>query len=441
MSINTSRSNSTSYSYSSSAASSASSEYEDDYELFETIPRLPTGIHVVYNPQAVSTHNKTSRYIPASIENFPIHVHNPRKSYKGIDKETLWGMACSSVQNTMHLVKDENEETYEVHTCDPAMDSDYFEFDKLNSTTNMIIMLITPHGPTASNKMKTFILCRDLHPQTLKKMRTKERQNEYQDNGDFLEYMEFEGEPCLYVDGLCSKQRGAGKLLMGLLNTIVDKSPHYKAIKLAALTYVVKYYYKLGYRFAHSPNPNFSKNKSVSIDMLRDVNNAVENLPKIAKDDEFKSAPWIEFLNKVQQYKLFNTDYDTKITKKQKKRMNRPTTYYDPITDKFERRAKTYRKQKAVKSHDLGANGWYMYKMFNKSTTTTSQNKTKRAQTPPRRSLTIKLKRKHPTPNANTNAKSKSKTIKRQKLQTPNKTKSRSKSKRNSVSKTRKSRN
>lgn len=432
-------SNSSSRSYSYSSSSSASSEEEDTYDLFETIPRLPTGIHVVYNPHAVSTHNKTSRYIPNSIENFPIHVHNPRKSYKGIDKETLWGMACSSVENTMHLVKDEKDETYEVHTCEPAMDGDYFSFDKLNSTTNMIIMIIAPTGPTASNKMKTFILCRDLHPQTLKKMRTKARQNEYQYNGDFLEYMNFEGEPCLYVDGLCSKQRGGGKLLMGLLNTIVEKSPHYKAIKLAALTYVVKYYYKLGYRFAHSPNPNFSKNKTVSLDMLRDVNNAVENLPKIAKDDEFKSKPWIEFLNKVQKYKLFNTDFDTKISKKQKKRMNRPATYYDPITDKFEKRSPLYRTKQATKSHDLGANGWYMYKMFDKSAA--QQSKSKRAQTPPRRSLTITLKRKHsPTPNPSkqsSKSKSKSRTMKRQKLKSI--TKTRSKTRSLSKSKTRKS--
>lgn len=434
-----SRSNSSSY-YSSSYASS-SEEEDDTYDLFETIPRLPTGIHIVYNPHAVSTHNKTSRYIPNSLENFPIHVHNPRKSYKDIDNKTLWGMACSSVENTMHLVKDENDETYEVHTCDPAMDGDYFSFDKLNSTTNMIIMYIAPTGATAANKMKTFILCRDLHPQTLKKMRTKARQNEYQYNGDFLEYMNFEGEPCLYVDGLCSKQRGIGKLLMGLLNTIVEKSPHYKAIKLAALTYVVKYYYKLGYRFAHSPNPNFSKNKTVSLDMLRDVNNAVENLPKIAKDDEFKSKPWIEFLNKVQKYKLFNTDFDTKISKKQKKRMHRPTTYYDPITDKFEKRSPLYRTQQATKSHDLGANGWYMYKMFDNSTA--QQSKTKRAQTPPRRSLTITLKRKRPiTPSkqsSKSKSKSKSKTMKRQKLKSRTKTRSKSKSK--SKSKTMKSKN
>ena len=425
-----SRSNSSSY-YSSSYASSE--EEDDTYDLFETIPRLPTGIHIVYNPHAVSTYNKTYRYIPKSLENFPIHVHNPRKSYKDIDNETLWGMACSSVENTMHLVKDENEETYEVHTCDPAMDSDYFSFDKLNSTTNMIIMYIATTGATATNKMKTFILCRDLHPQTLKKMRTKARQNEYQYNGDFLEYMNFEGEPCLYVDGLCSKQRGIGKLLMGLLNTIVEKSPHYKAIKLAALTYVVKYYYKLGYRFAHSPNPNFSKNKTVSIDMLRDVNKAVENLPKIAKDDEFKSKPWIEFLNSIQKYKLFNTDFDTKISKKQKKRMNRPTTYYDPITDKFEKRSPLYRTQQATKSHDLGANGWYMYKMFDKSKS--QQNKTKRAETPPRRSLIITLKRKRPTPSykQSSKSKSKSKTMKRQKLKSRTKTRSKSKSKSNTM--------
>ena len=409
-------------SYDSSISSSES--VADDFELFETIPSIPTGIHIVYNPQALSTYNKTSRYIPNIIEineNFsmPIHLHNPRKSYKGIDKKTLWYMACSSVRNTMHLVKDDSGENYQVHTCDPAINGDYFEFDKLDSTTNIIIMYIKPEGPVMSNKMKSFILCRDLHPHTLKQMRTKARRDEYEYNGDFFEYLNFQGEPCLYVDGLCSKERGVGKLLMGLLNTIVETSPHYKAIKLAALTYVVKYYYKLGYRFAHSPNPTFSKNKNVSTEVLTVANETVDKLPMISKDEEYKHSSWVEFINKLQQYKLFNTDFNTKIKRRQKQRMTRQTSYYDPITDTFVKHSDGYRRQKATKSHDLGANGWYMYKIFD------TKDTSKREQTPPRRSLSRKRKVSL-TPSI---AKSKSKTRKRQKVKSKSKSKSKSKGK------------
>ena len=108
--------------------------------------------------------------------------------------------------------------------------------------------------------MSAFILCRDLHKSTMNKMRTKARQRQYELDGDFLAYMNFEPEPCLYVDGLCSKERGIGKSLMSLLDTIVAKSKKYEAVKLAALTYVVKYYYNQGFRFTNSPNNSFKKN-------------------------------------------------------------------------------------------------------------------------------------------------------------------------------------
>ena len=294
MSISSSKS-----SVSSSMSSSESVSSDTDYDLFENINRLPQGIHVIYNPHAYSTHNKTSRYIPKSYKNFPIHLHNPRKTYKDYDSEELWGMACSSVKNTMHDVK-ENDEIYQVHTCDPAMDGDYFEFDKLDSTTNMILLYIKIEGETASPKMKSFVLCRDLHAQTLKKMRTKARQDEYGHNGDFIEYMAFEDEPCLYVDGLCSKQRAVGRLLMELLDKIVYDSPHYKAIKLAALSYVVKYYYKIGYRFSNSPKPTFQKNINDE-ELLSNVNTEVSNLPKIARDEEYNNPEWVNFISKMQK--------------------------------------------------------------------------------------------------------------------------------------------
>ena len=48
-----------------------------------------------------------------------------------------------------------------------------------------------------------------------------------------------------------------------------------------------------------------------------------------------------------------------------------------------------YRKKRATESHDLGVDGWYMYKMLN-------ANKKKRAKTPPRKGRT-KTKKKTPS--------------------------------------------
>ena len=418
-----SRSSSRSSSYGYSSHGSESSE-EEEYELFETIRQLPLGIHIVYNPDAPSTYTKTKRYIPKTFQNIKVFVHDPRSTYKSIDGEDLWGMACSSLQYTVHKSQSDNDTIEMVHTCDPAMDGEYFEKDKLDATTNMIMLNISKDDE-GLNKMKTFILCRDLHEQTLRKMRTKKRQDLYDYNAVFNEYMEIQPEPCLYVDGLCSKEKGVGRLMMQLLDTIVEKSSEYKAIKLAALTYVVKYYYKLGYRFANSPNPNFSKNIN-DTSLFESINKMVENLPKITSDDEYKNKEIIEFINVIQPYKLFNTDFETRIKNRQAKRLKRRTTYYDPITDTFVKKSPGYRKQEATKAHDLGANGWYMYKIFNKPQQ--SLPRRIRYKTPSRSRATHTRKRVISKPSAS-KSKSKQKT-KKIKLS------SKSISKRNSNSKT-----
>ena len=179
--------------------------------------------------------------------------------------------------------------------------------------------------------MSAFILCRDLHKSTMNKMRTKARQRQYELDGDFLAYMNFEPEPCLYVDGLCSKERGIGKSLMSLLDTIVAESKKYEAVKLAALTYVVKYYYNQGFRFTNSPNNSFKKNMN-NPELFKQINEMVEQLPIITKDEEHTNKQVIDFINVIQQYKLFNSNYDTRITGQQKKRIQRPTKV-DPIEE------------------------------------------------------------------------------------------------------------
>tara|TARA_A100001011_G_scaffold202785_1_gene211197 strand:- start:3952 stop:5682 length:1731 start_codon:yes stop_codon:yes gene_type:complete len=53
-------------------------------------------------------------------------------------------------------------------------------------------------------------------------------------------------EDYLYVEGLCSNARGIGRKL---LNVVTNAAQKYEGTKLAALTVVISYYYKLGFRF------------------------------------------------------------------------------------------------------------------------------------------------------------------------------------------------
>lgn len=386
-----SNSNSSSYGYT-SRSSSSSSQSEVLYDTFETIENVDLGLHVIYNPHAKFTYNHTYKFIPSEFQTkyqtLSVYVHNPSSNYKNVNPVDLWGMACSSIENTEHEKKEEDGTIDLVHTCSPAMDGDYFSFDKLDSTTNMIILKVSKLSEDKPPIMTAFMLCRDLHESTMRKMRTKERQRQYDYNGDFFTYKNFEPEPCLYVDGLCSKERGIGKLIMSLLDVIVSKSKKYEAIKLAALTYVVKYYYNQGYRFTNSPNESFKKNMN-NPELFKQVNEAAGNLPKLKKDQEHTNKQAIDFINVIQQYKLFNSNYATRITDEQKKRFQRPTTIYDANTDTFVKNSPGYRKKRATESHDLGVDGWYMYKIFD-------TNKKKRAKTPPRKGRS-KTKKKPPS--------------------------------------------
>ena len=423
--MSASKSSSSNYYYSSSEGSSSSESSMGTLELasdyFETIHDLDVGIHIVYNPHTISTYNNTHRYIPTTIRETPVYAHSPKKNYKDINGEDLWRMACYSLENTEHESKD-GDDIIMSHTCDPAMDGEYFAFDKLNSTTNFIILNISEDPKTREKQMKTFVLCRDLDKTALKKMRTKARQDEYEYNGDFLDYMKVKPEPCLYIDGLCSKERGVAGMLMEMMSVMVEKSLVYDAVKLASLTYVVKYYYKLGYRFANSPNVAYYKNIN-DPSLFEKVNKMVEELPKITKDDEFTNPKWVAFVNFIQEYKLFNTDFDTRIKKNQKRRMKRGATYYDAVTDKFIKYSPKRRKTMATKSHDIGANGWYMDKKFDKKKQLKS-----RKNTPPRAFLTRKRLEQSKT---KSKTKSKVKSITRKRQKTRQKTKSRGKTKKN----------
>ena len=165
-----------SYSSSSSSSSSAS-------DMFTDINNLPIGIHVIYNPQAVSTFNHTHKSIPKKINNIPIKVHDPRKTYNNYSGIELWKMAIACMTDTVHTIVDDNGEEIEVDTCYPAIDAeDFFDFDKVDSTSNIIFLYIKKVDDETI--MKGFILCRDLHLKTLKKMRTKARIEDYGDNGD-----------------------------------------------------------------------------------------------------------------------------------------------------------------------------------------------------------------------------------------------------------------
>lgn len=75
-------------------------------------------------------------------------------------------------------------------------------------------------------------------------------------------------EPYLYVEGLCSNARGVGKLL---LNDVIEagRKGQYQGTKLAALTVVISYYYKLGFRF-YDENGNEMGDKSPQINNYLD---------------------------------------------------------------------------------------------------------------------------------------------------------------------------
>ena len=396
-----SNSNSSSYGYT-SRSSSSSSQSEVVYDTFETIENVDPGLHIIYNPHTTFTYNhtfglkeveETKQAVEKGFEwnnqILTVYIHNPSSNYKNVNPVDLWGMACSSLENTEHEIKEKDGTSDFVHVCSPAIDGDYFSFDKLNSTTNMIILKVSKKSEKEPPIMTAFMLCRDLHKSTMRIMRTKKRQRKYDYNGDFFAYNNFEPEPCLYVEGLCSKEKRVGKLLMSLLDLIVSKSKKYEAIKLAALTYVVKYYYLQGYRFTNSPNESFKKNIKNNPELFKQVNEAAGNLPKLTKDQEHTNKQAIDFINVIQQYKLFNSNYATRITDEQKKRFQRPTTIYDANTDTFVKNSPGYRKKRATESHDLGVDGWYMYKMLN-------TNKKRRAKTPPRKGRT-KTKKKTPS--------------------------------------------
>ena len=124
----------------------------------------------------------------------------------------------------------------------------------------------------------------------------------------------------------------------------------------------------MGYRFANSPNKSFEKNIQDET-IFQQINQDVEKLPLIKTDEEsFKEKEWVKFINSIQHHKLLNTNYDNRITSKQKKRMKRRVTFYDPEKDKFITRSPSNRVQYATESHDLGGDGWYMYKLLNKET-------------------------------------------------------------------------
>ena len=68
-------------------------------------------------------------------------------------------------------------------------------------------------------------------------------------------------EKYLYVEGLCSNARGVGKLLLNDVMNAGAQKHIYKGTKLAALTVVISYYYKLGFRFYPTENETDIKEK------------------------------------------------------------------------------------------------------------------------------------------------------------------------------------
>ena len=68
-------------------------------------------------------------------------------------------------------------------------------------------------------------------------------------------------------------------------------------------------------------------------ELFKQINEMVEQLPKIT-DEEHTNKQIIDFINVIQQYKLFNSNYETRITGQQKKRL-KEQQLYDANTDQF----------------------------------------------------------------------------------------------------------
>ncbi len=255
----------------------------------------------------------------------------------------LWARASNTLQD---------DEAFDgEHLCDPVMSGDFFETDKLKETINFIFLVANN-----DKKVLTFMTVRDLSSidEFLKTRTTEPR------TGDMMElkkkYEEKrEGKNYLYIDGICSKERGVAMNLLKFLQNICCNSDYYKGIKLAAITYVIKLYAKYKFKF-DTGNDNYNKN----------LNDTVSKLENIREDDAiFKDERWFDFINTIQAIPGITTT-ETPISKKQLDRMKRYLSMREGVepSEKAKKKEATpeyqNRLKKAYESHDVLVNGFNM---------------------------------------------------------------------------------
>ena len=149
-----------------------------------------------------------------------------------------WSRAINSIQRTTGRGGK--------NLCMDVLDTEgFFEHERMQEKCQIIILKMGANGRTDG-----FICITDLREIVQERLRFQ--------NSDAAHYMKdndgdevLHGENYLYIDGLCSNQRGVG---MELTDKVIEMTFHasniYQGVKLASLPYVVKYYWdKFCFRF------------------------------------------------------------------------------------------------------------------------------------------------------------------------------------------------
>ena len=253
----------------------------------------------------------------------------------------LWARASNTLQD---------DEAFDgEHLCDPVMSGDFFETDKLKETMNFMFLVTNDGG-----QVLTFMTVRDLLgiEEILEKRTTETKTGDFSDVLKKVQELEEQKKEYLYIDGICSKERGVAMNLLKFLQKICCNS-EYKGIKLAAITYVIKLYRKYGFKFDTN---NVARN-----DELDKKLSALGNIG----DDEaiFEDEKWLSFIEEIQGEKGITTTINP-IFQKQFDRMKR---YLKGYEGKRKEAYKT-RMTKAFEAHDILTNGFNM--KWDKPTTT-----------------------------------------------------------------------
>jgi len=276
----------------------------------------------------------------------------------------LWARASNTLQD---------DEAFDgEHLCDPVMSGDFFETDKLKETINFIFLVTNDNGQVLTfmtvrdlSSIEEILSTRETETRTgdmaewaKKEEKNKRKRNDIEYSPTELDgtklkqkYLEkSKGENYLYIDGICSKERGVAMNLLKFLQKICCNSDYYKGIKLAAITYVIKLYYKYGFKFDAGNDDDSDK-----------INEQVPELDNIREDDAiFKDEQWLKFIEKIQGIKGITTTQNP-IIEKQFDRMRRyfeyegKTPIYEGKRDNYEERMKN-----AFDSHEVLVNGFNM---------------------------------------------------------------------------------